>query len=140
MGNNRPWERAACAAAWALSALASWLGVEVGGGEGRSQFQAALELRNCEPSEGRSGAPQTLVWCHHGCRGRWCCGSAERAALGVVPQSVRGNNRDSALGNSNIQEEGRSRSGLRDGRIIVHPSIQQTCIECLLCARYCSRP
>ena len=34
VGNNRPWERAACAAAWALSALASWLGVEVGGGEG----------------------------------------------------------------------------------------------------------
>ena len=60
------------------------------------------------------------------------------AALGVVPQSVTGNNRDSALGNSNIQEEGRSRSGLRDGKIIVHPSIQQTCIECLLCALLCA--
>lgn len=49
--------------------------------------------------------PQALVWCHHGGGGDGAAGIAEMAALGVVPQSVTGNNRDSALGNSNIQEE-----------------------------------
>ena len=39
-----------------------------------------------------------------------------------------------------FQEEGRSSIGLRDGRITVHPSIQQTCTACLLCARHYSRP
>lgn len=44
-----------------------------------------------------------LVWCHHGAGGDGATGVLEvGAALGVVPQTVRGSNKQTALENSNV--------------------------------------
>ena len=83
-----------------------------------------------------------LVWCHHGAGRDGATGVLEVGApLGVVPQTVRGSNKQTLpWKTATFQEEGRSRNGLRDGKTMVHPAIQQTCIEHLLCARHCSKP